>query len=750
MTGLRHLRFRTAVLLLCAFAPGAAAARAENAPASDAVAFPETVGQRDARTAWWREARLGLFIHWDMSSVAGTEISWSRKGSRPLDIGRDPAGYVEDPAYDRLYRRFNPERFDAREWVRLAQAAGMRYVVFTAKHHGGFCMWDTKLTDYSIMNTPFKRDVVKELAEACHEAGMRFGIYYSQRDWHHRDYGIGDNARYLDYMHGQLRELLTNYGTIDILWFDSYGRGDPKTFWRVADAWALIKTTQPQIVINDRLRALRSPGNLPEHGGDHDTPEQRVGGYRDQRLWESCMTIVDAPNHDGGWSYRPDGKIKPLKECIQILASCAVGDGNLLLGIGPDSTGVIPADQNTRLLELGAWLRTHGESIYGTRGGPYKPWKYGGATRRGRTVYVHVFKWLEPTVVLPPLPARVVRARLLRGGEVDVTQSAAGLVISVPEKDRDPADTVIALELDADIMNVAAITVPPAKAAGLFPAEVKRVLFLGDSITHAGAYVNYVAAYHRLRHPDRAIEFINAGLPSETVSGLSEEGHAGGKFPRPVLSERLARVLAKTKPDLVVACYGMNDGVYQPFDESRFQAYRDGIEHLRRAAKDAGARLILVTPPVFDEVRGKKTGYAAVLDRYSAWLVAQRAAGWDVIDVHTPMQRRLEAGRARDPLFAFAKDGIHPGDEGHWLMAQQILAQLGADDVASVASAEALASDYPGGRATLAAVQKDNARWRDAWLTATGHTRPGLKEGEPIEIDPATGRARFAPRPRAD
>src|ERR1035437_1011974 len=175
----------------------------------------ETRAQHDARMKWWTDARFGLFIHWDMSSVAGTEISWSRQSARPLDVDKVPAGYVEDPAYDNLYQRFNPTKFNATEWARLAQAAGMNYIVFTAKHHGGFCMWDTKLTSYSIMNTPFKRDVVKELADACHQAGLPFGLYYSPRDWHHPDYGVGDNRQYNAYMKGQLTELLTHYGKID-------------------------------------------------------------------------------------------------------------------------------------------------------------------------------------------------------------------------------------------------------------------------------------------------------------------------------------------------------------------------------------------------------------------------------------------------------------------------------------------------------------------------------------------------------
>jgi alpha-L-fucosidase len=217
---------------------------------------------RAARMKWWTEARFGMFIHWDMSSIAGTEISWSRKSTRPLDVDKAPAGYVEDPFYDHLYERFNPTNFNAKEWVRLAQAAGMKYIVFTAKHHGGFCMWDTKLTDYSILHTPFKRDVVKELADACHQAGMRFGLYYSPRDWHQPDYGLGDNANYTAYMKGQLTELLTRYGKIDCLWFDGFGAGDSIQFWHADEMLALIKKLQPLVIINNRLANIWFPGNI--------------------------------------------------------------------------------------------------------------------------------------------------------------------------------------------------------------------------------------------------------------------------------------------------------------------------------------------------------------------------------------------------------------------------------------------------------------------------------------------------------
>jgi len=424
--------------------------------AQPARIYNETPEQRDARTAWWRDARFGLFIHWDMSSLAGTEISWSRKGSKPLDIYGDQAGYVEDPAYDHLYQNFNPTHFDAQAWVRLAQAAGMKYLVFTAKHHGGFCMWDTRFTDYSIMHTPFHRDVVRELADACHAAGLRFGIYYSPRDWHQPDYGIGDNAKYVSYMAGQLRELLTNYGTVDVLWFDSYGKGDALNFWHIPETWSLIKSLQPQVVINNRLAALRATNNPPQSHGDFDTPEQKLGKYQDTRLWESCMTVVDAPH--GGWSYRPDGTAKSSVECIRMLASCATGDGNLLLDVGPDATGIIPADQSARLAEVGKWLQSHGESIYGTRGGPFKPGEYGGTTRKGQTIYAHVFKWPQGALRLPPVAAKLVRARLCGGGRVDAQPTDAGFSISVPAADRHPADTVVALEFAGDVMGLPTVS----------------------------------------------------------------------------------------------------------------------------------------------------------------------------------------------------------------------------------------------------------------------------------------------------
>ena len=278
---------------------------------------------------------------------------------------------------------------------------------------------------------------------------------------------------------------------------------------------------------------------------------------------------------------------------------------------------------------------------------------------------------------------------------------------------------------------------------------VKRVVFLGDSITYAGGYVDILEAAFRIENPGRAVEFINIGLPSETVSGLSEPGHAGGAFPRPTVHERLDRVLAKAKPDLIVACYGMNCGMYYPFSEERFAKYREGMELLRKKAAAAGAKVIHFTPPVFDPVPIKARllpaglaeykqpfeGYNTVLDRYSEWLVSQRAQGWVVVDAHFPMAKFIAAERASDPSFKLAGDGVHINGTGHWLIAREVLR---AFDAPAGKLAEAkdgaafLASIHPRGAELLKLIAQRQAVMKDAWLNECGHLRPGMKKGMPV------------------
>lgn len=272
-----------------------------------------------------------------------------------------------------------------------------------------------------------------------------------------------------------------------------------------------------------------------------------------------------------------------------------------------------------------------------------------------------------------------------------------------------------------------------AAEVATLPPAIRRVVFVGDSITYAGAYVCDVAAYFATRHPGHGVTFLNVGLPSETVSGLSEEGHANGRFPRPDVHERLARVLAQTKPDLVFACYGMNDGIYLPFAEERFKKFREGMVWLHDQVTARGARIIHVTPATYDDTKGGKAGYAAVLDRYSDWLVGQRAAaGWEVVDAHRPMQEALDSFRRADPAFVFARDGVHPNDLGHWFIAREILRHLGAGDVSTATDAAAMMAAHPGGAELLSLVTAQQTVLKDAWLTATGHTRPGMKAGLPL------------------
>lgn len=275
-----------------------------------------------------------------------------------------------------------------------------------------------------------------------------------------------------------------------------------------------------------------------------------------------------------------------------------------------------------------------------------------------------------------------------------------------------------------------------AASAGDFLPGVRRILFLGDSITYAGQYVDGFEMLLFAEYPERKFEIINCGLPSETVSGLSEPGHADGRFPRPDLHERLGRVLPKVKPDLVFACYGMNDGIYLSLDDERFGRFKEGMRWLHDEVRKSGAKLIHLTPPVFDPSppESRATSYDAVLTRYSAWLLDQRKAGWEVIDLHGPMSAALEERRRSDPAFTFSRDHIHPNEEGHAVLSNALFAALkpaGLPQFGRLAGSGWLAT--PEGRDWAAKIRKRGRILTDAWLTETGHLRPGMARGLPIE-----------------
>ncbi|MBN2217579.1 MAG: alpha-L-fucosidase [Pirellulales bacterium] len=401
--------------------------------------LPEVTTASPEDIAAWRKLKFGLFIHWGPVSVQGTEIGWSRAGYRrglPWNWNI-LSGQVPVEIYDNLHKKFNPTKFDAREWVQIAKDAGTKYVVFTTKHHDGFCLFDTKLTDYKITGpeSPYGRDIVRQLADACHEGGILWGIYYSQVDWWHPDYmnSIDGHRRYLKYLHGQMRELLTGYGKVSMIFFDGLS-GDEKD-WDGAALVNMCRELQPGVIINDRA-------GVP---ADNSTPEQRIGHMDTKRPWETCMTIGTQ------WSWKPNDRIKSFKECIQTLVRVVGGDGNLLFNVGPMPDGRIEPRQADRLREMGRWLAKYGESIYDTRGGPFRTDQWGAATWRGKTVYVHVLDGGKKPVTLEPIDRKIVSHRVLTGGQATVVQTDKSVTITLSDDARNDVDAIVVLELDGPV-----------------------------------------------------------------------------------------------------------------------------------------------------------------------------------------------------------------------------------------------------------------------------------------------------------
>jgi alpha-L-fucosidase len=328
----------------------------------------------------------------------------------------------------------------------------MKYVVLTAKHHDGFCLWDSKVTDYDIMSTPFKRDVVSELSSACKRGGIAFGTYYSTCDWHHPDFPLTSPGgktvrkksnldRYTGYLKAQTKELLS-YGPLFTLWYDVPQKFDSA---RGAGVINLARSIQPDIIVNNRT------GNP----GDYDTPEQRIGSFQIDRPWETCMTICRQ------WAWKPNDTMKSLKQCLHTLIRTNGGDGNLLFNVGPEPTGEIEPRQVERLREMGAWLAKNGESLYGTRGGPWKPSDNLVSTRRGDKIYIHLLRTTTNRITLPALPVEIRSARLLGGASLPTKTADGTVALTIPENSWDSIDTIVELTISGDSMDITPLNEVP-------------------------------------------------------------------------------------------------------------------------------------------------------------------------------------------------------------------------------------------------------------------------------------------------
>ncbi len=425
-------------------------------------AQPETQVPHDARMQWWREARFGLFIHWGLYAIPAGE--WNGKTEYGEWIRTSAQIPLEE--YDKFVQQFNPTKFNAEEWVRLAKEAGMKYIVITSKHHDGFCLFDSKHTDFDVMSTPFQRDIMKELSEACRNAGLKMCWYHSIMDWHHPDYlprrewetnrsaADADFDRYVQYMKAQLQELLTNYGEIGVLWFD----GEWESTWNTKhgiDLYKYVRSLQSDIIINNRVGAGRSGmegfTKAGEFAGDFGTPEQQIPATGLPGVdWETCMTMNDH------WGYnKHDQNWKSTKELIQMLADIASKGGNFLLNVGPTAEGLFPPASLERLREIGQWMKINGEAIDATHASPFKKLDWGRCTQKaidnGTRLYLHVFDWpADGKLKAPGIFNQAKQAYLLADPQktlLPVHREEDALVVNVPIRAPDPHNSVVVLDI---------------------------------------------------------------------------------------------------------------------------------------------------------------------------------------------------------------------------------------------------------------------------------------------------------------
>lgn len=420
----------------------------------------------DERMEWWRDSKFGMFIHWGAYSIIGGERGTKIAGGG-AEWAMDKLDYTIEE-YEKFPEMFNPQLFDADAWVSMAKNAGMKYIVLTSKHHEGFALWDSKVSDYDVMDTsPFKRDVVKELAEACKKQDIKFCLYYSIVDWHHPqaqgnlypNYNISQHddpmvvnpefpEYYENYMKPQVGELLKNYGDIGVVWFDGDWISDYTTEMG-KDLYKYIRDIQPNTIVNNRVDKGRTGmdgmNNHPgEFAGDFGTPEQEIPDTGIDTDWEACMTM------NGTWGYKPsDNKWKSSEDLIQKLVDIVSKGGNFLLNIGPDGFGRFPAESIRRLEAMGQWTKKNGEAVYGAGASPYEKPKWGRYTQKDGVIYAHVFDWPKDGLLKLNKDIKFKKVTLLTDPDTELKalSTSRELLVEIPTMAPDYPVTVVKIEL---------------------------------------------------------------------------------------------------------------------------------------------------------------------------------------------------------------------------------------------------------------------------------------------------------------